>query len=69
MSTAAVDLSVRDAVERLPKRLRDTVVLHYFADLSVEQIAQLIHRPPGTVKQRLFAARRALAEALGDHDV
>lgn len=60
------DLAVRDAVERLPRRLRDIVVLHYFADLSVEQIATVLRRPKGTVKQRLFAARRALAETLGD---
>ena len=62
----AHDLAVRDAVERLPRRLRDIVVLHYFADLSVEQIAAVLRRPRGTVKQRLFAARRALAETLGD---
>ncbi len=62
------DLAVRDAVERLPKRLRDIVVLHYFADLSIEQIAALVRRPQGTVKQRLFAARKALAEALGERD-
>ena len=62
------DLAVRDAVERLPKRLRDIVVLHYFADLSIEQIAVLVRRPTGTVKQRLFAARKALAEALGERD-
>ena len=65
---ATRDVVVRDAVDRLPKRLRDIVVLHYFADLSVEQIATLLRRPQGTVKQRLFAARRALAETLGDGD-
>ncbi|HVF05779.1 MAG TPA: sigma-70 family RNA polymerase sigma factor [Frankiaceae bacterium] len=66
--TAIRDVAVRDAVERLPKRLRDIVVLHYFADLSVEQVAAVVRRPKGTVKQRLFAARQALAEALGDRD-
>ncbi len=67
-STGTHDLLIRDAVERLPERLRDVVVLHYFADLTVEQIAKVVRRPQGTVKQRLFAARRALAEALGDRD-
>ena len=67
-STHPPDIVVRDAVERLPKRLRDIVVLYYFADLSVEQVAKAVHRPVGSVKQRLFAARKALAEALGDPD-
>lgn len=67
-ATVGPDLVVRDAVERLPKRLRDIVVLHYFADLTIEQIAALVRRPTGTVKQRLFAARQALAESLGDRD-
>jgi RNA polymerase sigma-70 factor (ECF subfamily) len=67
-TSAAHDMSVRDAVERLPRRLRDAVVLHYFADLSVEQVAAVLNRPTGTVKQRLHAARRALAETLGDPD-
>lgn len=64
----ARDLAVRDAVERLPKRLRDIVVLHYFADLSVEQVARAVHRPAGTVKQRLHEARKHLAVTLGDGD-
>ncbi len=56
------DVLVRDAVSRLP----NIVVLHYFADLTVEQIAAVVKRPAGTVKQRLFAARKALEEALRD---
>jgi RNA polymerase sigma-70 factor (ECF subfamily) len=67
-TVASPDLAVRDAVERLPERLRDIVILHYFADLSVEQIARAVKRPTGTVKQRLHAARVALATTLGERD-
>jgi RNA polymerase sigma-70 factor (ECF subfamily) len=55
------DLSVRDLVERLPERLRSAALLHYYADLPVEEVARLLHRPKGTIRQRLHEARRVLA--------
>lgn len=59
---AAPDLSVRDLVERLPARLRDVVVLHYYADLPVAEVASVLNRPVGTVKRRLLEARNLLAD-------
>ena len=52
--------AVRDAVERLPKRLREVVLLHYFADCSVEDMAGVLDRPVGTVKRQLHEARQLL---------
>jgi len=52
--------AVRDAVERLPKRLREVVLLHYFADCSVEDLAGVLGRPVGTVKRQLHEARQLL---------
>jgi RNA polymerase sigma-70 factor (ECF subfamily) len=57
----AAEGMVRDLVERLPARLRVATVLHYYADLPVEQVARLLHRPEGTIRQRLHEARRLLA--------
>lgn len=57
---------VRDAVRGLPSRLRDVVLLHYFADLTVEDVATATRRPPGSVKRQLSEARAALAAALAD---
>lgn len=51
-------------VRALPKHLRDTVLLHYWADLRIEDVARALHRPVGTVKRRLHDARRRLAEEL-----
>ncbi len=51
---------LRDLVDRLPGRLRDVVVLHYWADLPVEEVARVLHRPTGTVKRRLSEARAQL---------
>jgi RNA polymerase sigma-70 factor (ECF subfamily) len=59
--THAPDVDLRDVVDRLPARLREVVLLHYFADLPVEAVAGAIGRPVGTVKQRLHQARGLLA--------
>src|SRR4051812_31958756 len=61
-------LGVRSAVDRLPRRLRDVVLLHYFAALPVSDIATAVRRPAGTVKRQLSEARALLAVDLGDVD-
>ena len=60
-SVPAHDPWIRDLVDRLPERLRTVVLLHYYADLPVAEIAHVLHRPTGTVKRRLMEARTALA--------
>lgn len=60
------DGAVRDAVERLPERLRVPVLLHYYADLPVAEVAQVLRRPVGSIKQRLHQARAELAATLED---
>ena len=60
-------LALRAYVDSLPARLRAVVLLHYFADLSVAQVAAACGRPEGTVKRQLSEARALLAVALGDH--
>jgi RNA polymerase sigma-70 factor (ECF subfamily) len=61
---AAPDVAVLDAVERLPEHLRSVVLLHYYADLPVQDVAVAIRRPVGTVKRRLMDARAVLAQTL-----
>jgi RNA polymerase sigma-70 factor (ECF subfamily) len=58
---------LRQALAGLPDPYRQVVVLHYFADLPVEEIAALLDVPTGTVKSRLSRARAALADRLGDY--
>ncbi|GGK70285.1 RNA polymerase sigma factor [Ornithinimicrobium pekingense] len=57
-------VSVRDAVESLPERLRAAVLLHYFGDLTVAQVARSLGKAEGTVKSDLFEARARLARTL-----
>ena len=56
------DSSVADLIERLPARLREPVLLHYYADLPIAQVARALGRTEGTVKRWLHEARLALGE-------
>jgi RNA polymerase sigma-70 factor (ECF subfamily) len=60
----AHDPWLRDLVERLPKRLRTPVLLHYYADLPVDEVAATLHLPVGTAKRRLHEARAILRTTL-----
>ena len=51
---------LRMTIESLPERLRLPLVLHYLEGFSVEETAQALGVPAGTVKFRLYEARRAL---------
>lgn len=55
-----VDPWLRDLVDRLPEKLRQPVLLHYYADLPVAEVARALRRPEGTVKSQLADARRQL---------
>lgn len=64
-SDTAERLTVRKAVESLPERYRMPVLLHYYADLSVAQVARNIGKSEGAVKRDLFDARKLLRAQLG----
>jgi len=49
------------ALDVLPESLRVPVILHYYAGLTEPEIALAIGRRPGTVKSRLYEARRRMA--------
>ncbi len=56
------------AIDGLPRRQRETVVLHYYEDLSVSEIADVLGISPGAVSTALGNARAALSASLEDHD-
>jgi RNA polymerase sigma-70 factor, ECF subfamily len=55
---------VRAALAELPEFQRTILVEIYFRDRSIEETAQTLGIPPGTVKSRTFYALRALRELL-----
>ena len=58
------DFETRNLVKKLEKDLRETVILYYFEDFSVKEIAKVLEIPEGTVKSRLSRARKELEMAL-----
>ena len=55
-----------DAVGKLSHVQREVIVLHYQSDLGVAEIAEILRISEGTVKSRLYYARKTLAKWLGD---
>ena len=55
---------VHRAMQRIPLAFREVLTLHFLEDMSVAETAAVIGIPLGTVKSRLFHAKRVLSEAL-----
>lgn len=66
MPDVALSLDVRAALAGLDGRQRKIVVLFYFLDRSVDEIAQELAIPSGTVKAALHRARAALRAVLDE---
>jgi RNA polymerase sigma-70 factor (ECF subfamily) len=63
-SVEMADTSIRDLVERLPDHLRHPILLYCWSDRSVQEVADLLHRPAGTVKRQLHDARNTLRSCI-----
>lgn len=57
---------VRKAIAGLNFNQRVVVVLHYLNGLNLEEIAEILDCPVGTVKSRLYYARENLRHKLGN---
>ena len=57
--------ALKVAIDRLDPAYKKVVILHYFRDYPLKQIAAILNVPIGTVSWRLSVARKMLAEKLG----
>lgn len=55
---------VDQIIQTLPEKIRAPLILYYLSDCSIEQIAAIIKKPPGTVKSRLFKGRSLIKKRL-----
>jgi RNA polymerase sigma-70 factor (ECF subfamily) len=58
------DRAVRRAVDALPPKYRETMILFYFHDMDVAATARTLALPEGTIKARLSRGRDLLASKL-----
>lgn len=59
--------AVRRILDSLPEKFRVPLTLYYLSDCSVEQIAAILEKPPGTVKSRLFKGRALIRKRLEEN--
>jgi RNA polymerase sigma-70 factor (ECF subfamily) len=69
LEVAGLQEEVRNAISTLNFNQRVVVVLHYLNDLSLDDIAQILDCPVGTVKSRLYYARENLRHQLRNREV
>lgn len=62
--TAVDAQTIHKALDELPPLQRQVLVLFFLEDLSLEEIAEVLRCPVGTVKSRLHYAKRTLHELL-----
>jgi RNA polymerase sigma factor (sigma-70 family) len=66
-SPASTDrVALLDGVADLPEQMRAAVVLRYYADLSVEDVAAALGKSPNTIKAQLQTALDRLRVSLTD---
>ena len=58
-------LQVQRAISALPVTQRVVIVMYYINDLPLQEIANILDIPVGTIKSRLFYGREALVNHLG----
>jgi RNA polymerase sigma-70 factor (ECF subfamily) len=64
--TSTDRIALLDGVADLPVQMRAALVLRYYADLSVEEVAIALNKSPNTIKAQLQAALDRLRISLAD---
>jgi len=68
-SNADVRISLSSALQRLPRRQREVIVLRYFLDLSEDDIAALLTMSAGTVKTHAHRGLHTLRGAINTEEL
>ncbi|MET7988195.1 MULTISPECIES: sigma-70 family RNA polymerase sigma factor [unclassified Streptomyces] len=67
--SSVLSLAVAQGLDELPDAQRQVLVLRFYADLPVRDIAEELGVPEGTVKSRLHTAVRAMRARLHEDEV
>lgn len=54
------NLDLQQALHHLPSQLREVIILRYFEDLKIEDVALILEIPLSTAKSRLYKALKLL---------
>lgn len=64
----ALKNTIREMIASLPEEQRSAIMMRYFDELSVQEIASIQSTTEGTVKSRLNYGRKAIKKAVEDYE-
>lgn len=56
---------VLEAVQSLPVKYKDVIWLYYYEGYQTDEIAEILSRPPSTIRNQMRDARKLLKDKLG----
>ena len=59
-------ITIEESIKKLPEDLQEVVILHYFQDLKLKEVADIIGIGLPLVKYRIGKAKELLSVYLGD---
>ncbi len=62
------DIDLKRALDSLPAKYRTIIILRYFEDLKIEDVAEILDENVNTVKTRLYTALRKLRIEMVDNN-
>lgn len=65
-NTTAEETEIRIAIEKLPEKIKQVIVLYYVEQFTVKEIKAILKIPEGTVKSRLSKGRALLKIEISD---
>lgn len=60
------DIDLQRALDTLPKQDKAVVILRFFEEMKLEEIADILEENVNTVKSRLYRSLRKLRSVIGE---
>jgi RNA polymerase sigma-70 factor (ECF subfamily) len=60
----ALSLSLRETIEAMPLKYREVILLYYYQELTIKEIAQVLGESENTIKSKLLRGRKLLRHQL-----
>ena len=61
-------LALAEAIRRLPGKHRDAILLYYYQDMTIQEVAEALHAAPSTIMKRLGQAKEKLRNLMAEED-
>ncbi|MBO0589024.1 RNA polymerase sigma factor [Sporosarcina sp. E16_8] len=61
-----IDMDLQEAVDLLPTKYKSVIILRFFEDLKIDEIAEITGENVNTIKTRLYAALKKLRIEIGE---